>query len=131
MSVQHQSDLRSHQNIILDISKNCAILQYFAQLRRCEYINCRSWFFHNCAVVWTDSIYTILQTTPEGRLLARVDLRPQESKIWFYQSLAREDTNHTLSKKAKNESHRDGFLKSRRLGTAFPSRLDWFGSPAA
>jgi hypothetical protein len=43
------------------------------------------------------------------------------SKIWFfYQSLAREDmvredTNHTLSKKAKNESHHrkpmlDGFL---------------------
>ncbi len=38
---------------------------------------------------------------------------------FFYQSLAREDivredTNHTLSKKAKNESHRkpmlDGFL---------------------
>jgi hypothetical protein len=43
----------------------------------------------------------------------------------LYQSLAREDTNHTLSKKAKNESHRDGFLIQAT------GRLDWFGSPAA
>ena len=51
---------------------------------------------------------------------------PKRYKIWFYQSLAREDTNHTLSKKkAKNESHRDGFLIQAT------SRLDWFGSPAA
>ena len=45
-----------------------------------------------------------------------------------YQSLAREDTNHTLSKKAKNEanceneSHRDGFLIQAT------SRLDWNGT---
>ena len=44
---------------------------------------------------------------------------------YSFQSLAREDTNHTLSKKAKNESHRDGFLIQAT------SRLDWFGSPAA
>ena len=42
-----------------------------------------------------------------------------------YQSLTREDTNHTLSKKAKDESHRDGFLIQAT------NRLDWFGSPAA
>jgi hypothetical protein len=41
----------------------------------------------------------------------------------FHQSLAREDTSHTLSKEAKKESHRDGFL----LGPtrSWPTRKSW------
>jgi hypothetical protein len=50
-------------------------------------------------------------------------------KILVLQSLllAREDTNHTFSEKAKMNppGSRDGFLIQAT------SRLDWFGSPAA
>jgi len=42
----------------------------------------------------------------------------------LYQSLAREDTNHTLSKKAKNESHRDGFFNPGELQVSLVSVSD-------
>ena len=68
--------------------------------------------------------------TSQLELLAGVSLlegRPESesqpsSKIWFYQSLAREDTNHTLSKKSKK-------LQKMKIQKLLRSSCVWSGAP--